>query len=101
MLAATDRTLVPSKRHLAIRVPRLAYIRSMMTSSLAKAFERAQQTEPRVQDMIAVLIEEELESERGWDERFAKSQDALASLAKKAIADHRSGRTLPWPGEDE
>ncbi len=73
----------------------------MMTSSLAKAVERVQESEPQVQDMIAALIEEELRSERGWDERFAGSQNVLADLARKAIRDNRAGETLPWPNEHE
>jgi len=36
---------------------------------------------------------EELASEQRCAESFAKSQDLLAKLAEKALADHAAGRT--------
>jgi hypothetical protein len=35
----------------------------------------------------------EIEHERRWDELFASSQDLLAEMADKALAEHRAGRT--------
>jgi hypothetical protein len=47
------------------------------------------------QDAVAALVLEELASEQRWTESFSKSQDALAKLAEKALADHAAGRTKP------
>jgi hypothetical protein len=47
------------------------------------------------QEAVASLIMEELAAERGWDERFAKSEDRLAELARRAKAQHASGDTTP------
>lgn len=44
---------------------------------------------------IDEAIRAEEESERRWDELFAKSADALAARAAKASADYRAGRTYP------
>ena len=38
---------------------------------------------------------EEIEAERGWDERFARSEGKLADLARRAKAQHASGQTTP------
>ena len=45
------------------------------------------------QETIACLILEEMEAERGWEERFAKSGDKLAELARRAQAQHATGET--------
>jgi uncharacterized protein (DUF433 family) len=45
--------------------------------------------------MIDEAIQAEEESERRWDELFAKSADALAARAAKASADYRAGQTYP------
>jgi hypothetical protein len=47
------------------------------------------------QDALAAWILEELASERRWSETFAASQDLLSQLADEALAEHRSGKTLP------
>jgi hypothetical protein len=44
------------------------------------------------QDAIASLILDELADERRWHEKFARSQDKLASLAAKVREDIRAGR---------
>jgi len=36
------------------------------------------------QEVIAGQILEEIEAERGWDERFARSEDRLSELSRKA-----------------
>ncbi|MGO9683023.1 MAG: hypothetical protein ACLPTZ_10635 [Beijerinckiaceae bacterium] len=38
---------------------------------------------------------EEMAAERGWDERFAASENKLAELARKARDQHASGETTP------
>ncbi len=47
------------------------------------------------QDVLAVILLEEIASERRWSESFAKSQDALAKLAEEALAEYATGRTQP------
>lgn len=47
------------------------------------------------QEAIACLTIEEMEAERGWDERFAKSGNMLAEMARKAKAQHQRGETSP------
>ena len=36
-----------------------------------------------------------------WDSQFASSQDALVILADEALAEYRSGRTLPLHSDEE
>ena len=65
----------------------------MMTELLEKAFGEASKLPTDEQDKLAAWILEELVSERRWDAAFAKSSDALAKLADKALAEYRAGRT--------
>jgi hypothetical protein len=70
-----------------------------MTQLLEKAIQRAQELPLAEQDVVASLILEEIESERGWQERFGSSQDLLAKLAQEALDDLQAGRTRPMPDE--
>lgn len=56
--------------------------------------EIAKLPEPE-QDVLAVILLEEIASERRWSESFAKSRDALAKLAEEALAEYTAGRTTP------
>ena len=47
------------------------------------------------QDAVAATVFEELASERRWSESFARSQEVLAKLGEKALAEHAAGRTRP------
>jgi hypothetical protein len=47
------------------------------------------------QEAVGAWILAELESERRWDELFAKSQDVLAKLAEEARQEYRAGLTEP------
>ena len=53
------------------------------------------QLPPAEQDAVAALMLDELASEKRWDEAFAKTQDALSSLAKEALAAYSAGKTTP------
>ena len=64
-----------------------------MTQLLEKAFAEAAKLPEEEQDAFAALILEELDSERRWDESFARSQDKLAHLAAEALVEHRAGKT--------
>jgi hypothetical protein len=43
------------------------------------------------QDAIAQLVLEEIESERRWDDLFARSPEKLKKLADQAWAQHEAG----------
>lgn len=45
------------------------------------------------QETIGCLILEEIAAERGWEERFAGSEDKLAAMARRARARHAEGET--------
>ncbi len=64
-----------------------------MTELLQKAFAEVSKLPEREQDELAAWILKELESERQWDEAFARSPVVLARLAAEALAEHRAGRT--------
>jgi len=66
-----------------------------MTKLLEKAFRKASALPAREQDSLASLLLEEIESERRWDELFAKSAPQLEQLANEALAEHRAGKTRP------
>ena len=66
-----------------------------MTKLLEKAFEAATQLPPEQQDAVAAIILDEISSEQQWDQAFAKSQDVLSALAKKAIEAHAAGKSTP------
>ena len=64
-----------------------------MTSLLKKAFDAASSLPVDRQDAIAELVLTEIEDDQRWDEAFANSQDKLADMAIKAIAEHKAGQT--------
>ncbi len=66
-----------------------------MTRLLKKAMSEVEKLPESEQDAVAALVLEELASEQRWTASFSKSQDALAKLAEKALADHVAGRTKP------
>lgn len=60
-----------------------------MSQPMEQAFEKARQLPEHDQEAIASLILQEIESERRWDELFArpKSADLLARMADEALAE--------------
>lgn len=66
-----------------------------MTKLLKQAFERVSALPDNEQDAIASIVLEEIEDEARWRASFAKSQDALARLAKAARAEIARGDVLP------
>ncbi len=66
---------------------------------LEKAISEAAKLPEQDQEAIGALILAELESERRWDDLFAKSQDLLGSLAEEARQEHRAGLTEPLDPE--
>ena len=63
-----------------------------MTDLLQKAFEKANVLSEHDQEAIGQLVLDEIESEAGWDERFAASPDGLSGLAAQALDEHRAGK---------
>jgi hypothetical protein len=47
------------------------------------------------QDAVGAWILAELESERRWDDLFARSHDLLAEMAAEAIREDEAGLTEP------
>ncbi|MBI4488536.1 MAG: hypothetical protein HY694_05585 [Deltaproteobacteria bacterium] len=64
-----------------------------MTKLLKRAFEEASKLPEDEQDALGRILLDELASERRWEELFAGSQDLLAEMGDKALAEHRAGRT--------
>jgi hypothetical protein len=70
-----------------------------MTKLLEQAVAEAAKLPAADQDSLARLLLDEIAAERGWDERFSKSQDMLEQMAADALAEHAAGRTIPLDPE--
>ena len=66
-----------------------------MTQLLEKALSQVAKLPASEQDAVAAIVMEELASEQRWTDSVAKSQDLLARLAEKALADRAAGRAKP------
>lgn len=66
---------------------------------LQKAIAETEKLPADEQEAIGGWILAELESERRWDDLFAKSQDLLARMAEEARKEHRAGLTKPLDPE--
>ncbi|MCA9185888.1 MAG: hypothetical protein R3E01_15735 [Pirellulaceae bacterium] len=62
-----------------------------MTDALKQAFDAASSLPTPDQDALARWIMDELASEKKWSDLFGRSEGALASLAKEALAEHAKG----------
>ena len=62
-----------------------------MTKLLEQAVAKARELPEEEQDAIALIVMEEIESERRWSELFAKSPDGLRKVADRAWAEHEAG----------
>lgn len=67
-----------------------------MNKLLEQAFREAARLPEEDQEAIASHILAEIEDERGWNERFAKSPGTLAKLAEQARQRIAKGETLPF-----
>lgn len=74
---------------------------TVMTKALKCAFREAQELPEGEQDQLAAAIRAEIEAERAWEAQLAASGDTLAALADEALAEHRSGRTLPLDPDEK
>lgn len=68
---------------------------AMMSKTLSEVFHEAESLPEGEQEALAAWIRAELAEERRWARAFAQSPDALASLAAEALAEYKSGQTLP------
>ena len=59
-------------------------------------FEQAERLPEAMQESLASIILQEIEDERGWDERFAATQDQLGELARRARAEVAEEGALPY-----
>jgi hypothetical protein len=61
---------------------------------MEQAIEKARQLPEEDQEAIASIILQEIESERRWEELFARpeSADLLSRMADEALAQARAGR---------
>lgn len=64
-----------------------------MTALLQEAVQKATALPEEQQNALASILLEEMESERRWQESFARSTDALDKLAEEALEEHRQGKT--------
>jgi hypothetical protein len=71
-----------------------------LNALLEKALAEVARLPEAAQEIIASLILDEIESVRGWDERFAKSQDQLGELTHSARAEVVRGEVLPYDPSD-
>ena len=71
-----------------------------MHALLEKAFQRAAGLPDDAQETIGTLILEEIEMERGWETRFAASQDQLGELVRAARAEVAEEGSLPYDPSD-
>ncbi len=62
---------------------------------LEKVIAEASKLPEEEQEAFAALMLSELESERRWDDLFARSQDLLARMAEEARQEYRTGMTEP------
>ncbi len=65
-----------------------------MNTLLEKALAEVARLPEAEQEAIATLILDEIAAERGWDERFARTQDQLGDLMRSARAEVARGDVL-------
>jgi hypothetical protein len=65
-----------------------------MTQLLKEAFAKASKLPNVEQNSLARWVLEEIASETRWEKTFAESEPVLSRLAREAMKEHRSGRTL-------
>ncbi|MBV8780668.1 MAG: hypothetical protein JO353_04660 [Phycisphaerae bacterium] len=66
-----------------------------MTKLLQQAVSKTEALSLEEQDAIARMVIAEIDSDRHWDELFAKNPEKLTVLADKAWAEHVAGETEP------
>src|SRR4051812_36108808 len=72
---------------------------SLMGKVLQQAVAEVAKLPESEQEEVGAWILAELESERRWDELFARSADVLADMAAEAIREDEAGLTQPLDPE--
>jgi hypothetical protein len=70
-----------------------------MGKLLEKVVAEAKKLPEQEQEAFAAWALAELESERRWDELFARSQELLARMAEEARREYQGGLTEPLDPE--
>ena len=71
-----------------------------MNKMLERAIAQLARLPEEEQEAYGLQLLEELENERGWTDRFAKSQGVLGALAAQARAEVARGDVLPYDPSD-
>jgi hypothetical protein len=71
-----------------------------MNTLLEKALAEVARLPEAEQEAIATLILDEIAAERGWDERFARTQDQLGDLVRSARTEVARGDVLSGDPSD-
>jgi hypothetical protein len=71
-----------------------------MNALLEKALAEVARLPEEDQEAIAALILDEIAAERGWDERFVKTQNQLGALVRSARAEVARGEVVPGDPSD-
>lgn len=66
-----------------------------MGKLLKKAIAEASKLPENEQEAIGAWLLAEIESERRWDELFARPSDVLERMADQALREHEAGLTEP------
>ena len=66
----------------------------MTTKVLQSLIDKATALPTDLQERLARQWLEELDDEQLWDEKFARSQDQLEAMARKALDNYRTGKTI-------
>ena len=66
-----------------------------MGKLLEKAIAEASKLSEGEQETIGAWLLAEIESERRWDELFARPSDILERMADQALREHKAGLTKP------
>ena len=66
-----------------------------MGKLLEKAIAEASKLPESEQEAIGAWLLAEIESERRWDELFARPSDILEQMADEALREHEAGLTQP------
>jgi len=74
-------------------------MQSSMGKLLQKAIAEASKLPENAQEAIGAWLLAEIESERRWDELFARPSDVLERMADKALREHEAGLTQPLDPE--
>ncbi len=72
-----------------------------MNAQLETAINRLAVLPDAEQQRLADWLLAELDDEALWQQKFAASHDMIRRMADDAIAEHRRGATLPFPGHND